>query len=103
MNFTESNFQKEVLESAEPVLVDFWGPWCRPCHALAPTIDKLAAEASGYKVGKVNIDENPELVSEFGISAIPTVLLIKDGKVVNRWVGLVGEDKLRRGLDQVIN
>jgi thioredoxin 1 len=78
LEFTEANWQQEVVNSDKPVLVDFWAPWCGPCRALAPTIDRIATQFAGkVKVGKLNTDENPEIAARFGISAIPQVLLFK--------------------------
>ncbi|MGA1847523.1 thioredoxin [Deferribacter abyssi] len=89
LNFTEENFQKEVLESDIPVLVDFWAVWCGPCKMLAPTIDQLATELEGkVKVGKVNVDENQGLAARYGIMSIPTVMIFKDGKVVEQFIGV---------------
>ncbi|MGA1862822.1 thioredoxin [Deferribacter thermophilus] len=89
LTFTEENFQKEVLESDVPVLVDFWAVWCGPCKMLAPTIDQLATELEGKaKVGKVNVDENQSLAARYGIMSIPTVMIFKDGKVVEQFIGV---------------
>ncbi|BAI80636.1 thioredoxin [Deferribacter desulfuricans SSM1] len=89
LTFTEENFQKEVLESDIPVLVDFWAVWCGPCKMLAPTIDQLANELEGkVKVGKVNVDENQSLAARYGIMSIPTVMIFKDGKVVEQFIGV---------------
>lgn len=98
--FTDANFQTEVLQSDKPVLVDFWAPWCGPCKMLAPTIDTLATEYSGrIQVGKMNTDDNPQTASSYNISAIPTVLLFKGGQIVDKFVGVVGKDKLAKSLD----
>ncbi len=87
--FTEENFQKEVLESDVPVVVDFWAVWCGPCKMLAPTLDQIAAEFEGKaKVGKVNVDENQQLAAQYGIMSIPTVMIFKDGKVVEQFIGV---------------
>jgi thioredoxin 1 len=89
LEFTDSNFQDEVLSASEPVLVDFWAPWCGPCRMLTPTIEELASDFAGKaRVGKVNTDENPGIASSHGISAIPTVILFKDGEVVDKFVGV---------------
>jgi thioredoxin 1 len=88
MEFTDANWKSEVLDSTVPVLIDFWAPWCGPCRKLAPTIEKLADSYHGQvKVGKLNTDENPNIPSQHRISAIPTVLLYKDGKEIDRLVG----------------
>ncbi|MGL4981449.1 MAG: thioredoxin [Treponemataceae bacterium] len=88
MAFTKENFDSEVLQSTSPVLVDFWAPWCGPCRAVGPVIDELATELSGkVKVGKVNVDEQPELASQYGVMSIPTLALIKNGKVEKQQAG----------------
>ena len=100
LEFTEQNFQSEVLGSSKPVLVDFWAPWCGPCRAIAPTIDKLADDYQGkVAIGKVNTDDQPSIAESYGISAIPTVLLFKGGQIVQRFVGAVNRDKLASALD----
>ena len=86
---TEQNFEEEVLKSEIPVLVDFWATWCGPCRMLAPTIAKIAEEQSGViKVGKVDVDEEPELAAKYGIASIPTLMVFADGKVKNAAVGV---------------
>ena len=88
ITITASNFEAEVLGSDKPVLVDFWAAWCGPCRMLAPAIEQIAEEYSGrLKVGKVNIDDEPELAGQFQVSAIPTVILFKDGKPVDMFLG----------------
>lgn len=95
MAFTDGNFETEVLQSDKPVLVDFWATWCAPCKAIAPLIDTLAQEYEGkLKVGKVNVDENPSTPSKYGVRGIPTILLVKDGKVVDQVVGAVPKSQL---------
>jgi thioredoxin 1 len=101
--FTDANWNSEVLESPIPVLVDFWAPWCQPCLRLTPTIEKLAAEYGGkVKVGKLNIDENQETAVSQHVSSIPTVLLLKDGKVVDRLVGLNSEGKYKSSIHETL-
>ena len=87
LNITQNNFQEEVLNSKVPVLLDFWAPWCGPCRMVVPIIDEIAGECSDIKVGKVNVDEQQELAGQFGVMSIPTLVVIKDGQVVNKAVG----------------
>ena len=95
MEFTSANFTEEGLNSPIPVMVDFWATWCMPCKMLAPTLEELAEEANGaYKVGKVNVDAEPALAAQFGIMNIPTVLVFKNGQVVEKSVGLVQKSQL---------
>ena len=85
---TNENFKTEVLESDKPVLIDFWASWCGPCRMLSPVIDKIAEERADIKVCKVNVDEQGELAQRFGVMSIPTVVAMKDGKIVNQSVGV---------------
>ena len=102
LQFTDANFQSEVLDSDQPVLVDFWAAWCGPCRMVGPTIEELAREYDGtVKVGKLNIDENQQAASDFGISSIPAVLLFKDGKVVETLVGVQSKERYEAALGQV--
>ena len=86
-NINKNNFQSEVLNSEKPVLLDFWAPWCGPCRMVSPIVDEIAAERGDIKVGKVNVDEQPELAAQFGVMSIPTLVVMKGGKVVNQMVG----------------
>ena len=95
ITLTKTNFEAEVLKSDKPVLVDFWAPWCGPCRILAPVLAEVAAEKAGtVKVGKVNVDEEPELAAKYGISGIPAILLFKDGKVAGTSVGFKPKPEL---------
>lgn len=87
MNISKENFQTEVLKADRPVLLDFWAPWCGPCRMVVPIIEEIANERADIKVGKVNVDEQPELASAFGVMSIPTLVVMKDGKVVNQSMG----------------
>ncbi len=101
--FTDSNFETEVLGASEPVLVDFWAEWCMPCRALAPTIDKIAnAFAGKAKVGKVDTDSNRDISIKYGINAIPTVILFKDGEVVTKFVGLKQERDFKDAIEAAL-
>src|SRR6476620_1634482 len=100
LELTDQNFEAEVLKSDKPVLVDFWAEWCMPCKMLGPTIDKLAKDYNGkVKVGKVDTDANRDVSMRFGISAIPTVILFKDGKIAQKFVGLRKEQEFKEVLD----
>lgn len=89
INITKENFQSEVLKSDKKVLLDFWATWCGPCMMLSPTVDEVANEVSNVKFGKINVDEQGELAQQFRISSIPTLVVVKDGKVVKQSVGLI--------------
>lgn len=98
--FTDSNFKSEVLASKSPVLVDFWAEWCMPCKILGPTIDDIADQYQGKAlVGKVDIDSNQQVAMDFGISAIPTVIIFKDGQPAKKFVGLTKKEDLAAALD----
>jgi thioredoxin 1 len=99
---TRENFAQEVLQSPTPVLVDFWAEWCGPCKAIAPVLDELADEYEGrVKIGKVNIDEQQGIASEYGIRAIPTLLLFDKGQVADQIVGLRSKRDLKASFDRV--
>ena len=100
IHFTDANFETEAMQAGQPVLVDFWAEWCGPCRAIAPMIDELATNyACKAKVGKVDIDSNRDLALRFGIQSIPTILLLKDGEVVNKWVGMQPKPVIQKALD----
>jgi len=94
INITKDNFQTEVTNSAQPVLVDFWASWCGPCRMLAPVIDELALERTDIKVGKVNVDDEPELARQFGVMSIPTLIVFENGQVKNQSVGVVPKETI---------
>lgn len=99
LEFTDANFESEVLKSSVPVLVDFWAEWCMPCRMLTPTIDALASETAGKaKVGKVNVDHHQGIAVKYGIQSIPTVMLFKNGQMVKKWVGVVQKGTLAEAL-----
>ncbi|MEM9064400.1 MAG: thioredoxin [Planctomycetota bacterium] len=101
--FSDDNFEGEVIQSEHPVLVDFWAEWCMPCRMLAPTIDAVADEFSGkVKVGKVDTDANRNVSMQYGISAIPTVILFKGGEVVKKFVGLTSKEDLAAALNEAV-
>ena len=87
INITRNNFQNEIINSDKPVLLDFWAPWCGPCRMVGPILEEIAGERSDIKIGKINVDEQPELASQFHVMSIPTLIVIKDGKIVNQSMG----------------
>ena len=102
INLTQDNFAKEVLESSTPVLVDFWAEWCGPCKMIAPVLDELADEYDGkVRIGKVNIDNEQGLAQEYGVRAIPTLLLFQNGQVAEQIVGLKSKRDLKNSFDKV--
>ena len=86
-NINKNNFRNEVLNSEKPVLLDFWASWCGPCRMVSPIVDEIAAERGDIKVGKINVDEQPELAAQFGVMSIPTLVVMKGGKVASQMVG----------------
>jgi thioredoxin 1 len=102
VTLTQENFEKEVLQSSQPILVDFWAEWCGPCKMLSPILDELAGEYDGkVRIGKVNIDEHQELAAQFGIRSIPTLLLFREGQVADQIVGLRSKRDLKASFDRV--
>ena len=87
VHITKNNFTNEVLHSEKTVLLDFWAPWCGPCRMVSPIVDEIAAERTDIKVGKIKVDEEPELAAEFNVMSIPTLVVMKDGKIVNQAMG----------------
>lgn len=87
ININKNNFQNEVMDSDKPVLLDFWAPWCAPCRMVIPIVEEIAEERSDIKVGKVNVDEQPELARQFNVMSIPTLVVMKNGKIVNQATG----------------
>jgi thioredoxin 1 len=103
ITLTDENFQREVIESNEPVLVDFWAAWCGPCLVLGPIVEELAGDLAGQaKVGKLNVDENPGIASEYGIRSIPTVLIFDKGKVADSAIGVVPKKALREKINSLV-
>ena len=100
---TDQNFSAEVLKSKIPVLVDFWAEWCGPCRMLGPVVEKIAKDYAGkLKVGKLNVDENPEVPGQFGIQGIPTIMIFKNGEMVKRIVGFQPEDRIKGEIDSIL-
>jgi len=101
LNITDSQFETEVLNSKGLVLVDFWAPWCGPCKQIAPVLDELSVEKDNVKVVKINVDDNPEVASEFGIRSIPTLILFKDGKKVDTKLGSLSKGAIITWIETV--
>lgn len=103
IDFTDQNFESEVLESDTPTMVDFWAEWCAPCKMIAPTVEELAAEYEGkIRIGKLNIDENPSTPTKFGIRGIPTLIIFKGGQPVEQIVGVKSKADLKTAIEKAI-
>ncbi len=103
LEFTDQNFQADVIDSAAPVLVDFWAEWCAPCKMIAPAVEALASEYEGrVRIGKLNIDDNPSTPSKFGIRGIPTLMLFKGGEVAEQIVGVKPKADLKAAIDRAL-
>ena len=97
--FTEDNFDQDVLQNQKKVLVDFWAPWCGPCHQITPILEELSEEiADTAEIGKVNVDEQPNLAAKYGVRSIPTIVIIKNGEIVDTQVGVTDKDTLKQKL-----
>ena len=94
IHIDRNNFQSEVLDSDRPVLLDFWAPWCTPCRMVGPILDEIAGERSDIKVAKVNVDEQPELAGQFGVMSIPTLVVVKEGRIVQQAMGARPKDQI---------
>jgi len=103
VELNDSSFESEVINSEKPVLVDFWAPWCGPCRALAPVIEEISTDfVDKLKVGKVNVDDNPEISMKFGIRSIPTLMVFKDGEVQEQIIGAVPKSEIERALEKIV-
>lgn len=103
VTFSDSNFQQDVLKSDTPVLVDFWAPWCGPCKIVSPVVEELAKEYQGkMKVGKMNVDENPEVSGSYSVMSIPTLMLFKNGQPVKSIIGAQGRDTIKGAIESVL-
>lgn len=101
-DITTQEFQEKVINSSNPVLVDFWAPWCGPCRMLSPVVDSVSEQYDGVDFYKVNADEEGSLAGEFGIMSIPTLMLFKDGKIVDESLGVIGEEQLKEFIEQAL-
>jgi thioredoxin 1 len=103
VEITDTNFEQEVLKSTQPVLIDFWATWCGPCRMIAPAVEELAGEYEGRaRIGKLDVDNNQESALKYGVRSIPTILLFKNGEVVDRIVGAVPKNKIAEKIDALL-
>lgn len=103
LTFTDSNFESDVLKSDAPVMVDFWAPWCAPCRIVSPIIEELGKEYLGkVKVGKLNVDDNPQTAAKYGIMSIPSILMFKKGEPVKTIIGAQSKENFKRGIEEVL-
>lgn len=103
LNITDQGFEEEVLKNKLPVLVDFWAPWCAPCRIVSPIVEELAKEYEGkLKVGKLNVDDNPDTAAKYGVMSIPSLIFFKDGKPVKTMVGAQGKENFKKGIEEVL-
>ena len=101
VEFTDANFEQEVLKSDKPTLVDFWAPWCGPCQIMGPVIEELAQEETTVKIGKLNVDDNPKVAQAYGVMSIPTLKIFKGGQVVKELVGVQSKEALKSAFQGV--
>lgn len=101
IEFTDANFDTEVLKSDKAVLVDFWAPWCGPCRILGPIVEELAGEMTTVKIGKLNVDENQTIATQYGIMSIPTIKVFKNGQVVKEFIGVQAKETLKSELESL--
>lgn len=103
LHFSDTDFKKEVLDSSLPVLVDFWATWCGPCKMIAPILEELAKEyVKKIKIGKLDVDENPKITSQYGIMSIPTLMFFKKGQVIEQLVGALSRSELKRKIEEYL-
>lgn len=104
VELTEQNFEQEALNSEKPVMIDFWAEWCGPCKTISPLVDELSQDYEGKAIiGKVDVDNNPQIAAKYGVRNIPTILFLKNGEVVDKSVGAVSKDVLQQKLDQQLS
>jgi len=101
VHFTDANFKKEALESDLPVMVDFWAAWCGPCKMIAPYVEEMTKEYAGkMKIGKIDVDSNPKIATQYGVMSIPTIIFLKKGKVMDQLVGAISKLDLKRKIEE---